>query len=344
MSIDPISAASAAAMDDLRTAPIPTAENTAADTSEPQAPVAAEVAPSTEAPTTTEEVKTTEEPTAEGEKQPQSTPEEEELELIHNQQGVKLPKSEVLKLAQKGFDYTQKTMRLAEERKAFDAERLTAQAEVQRQLLMLKDTLTNPDSLRELVQWAAQQQGVDMTDRQADQAAAQMSPQQVQSMVQSQIQRLEHQMGTAVARVQHELETNRLEKEYSAQVNTHLKSLTTAKYPVLQDVEGVEKLLKEEVAGQVKALIDADPNREIPMEQTLKMLEKAAERRALKIEARFKDRLKETAVKRAEIINKGIEPAGGQIPKPAPGPTPKLGSKELTALVYQDLGVAPPQW
>lgn len=342
MSMDPISAASAAALDELRTIPAPAVDAdpapTAMDTTETVAPTGDDSA------TSSADVKTTEDSSSAEDKTPQSPSEEEELEILHNQQAVKLPKSEVLKLAQKGFDYTRKTMSLAEERRAFDAERLTAQAEIQRQLLVLKDTLTDPNSLRELVQWAAAQQGMELTDQQAAQAAASVTPQQAQQMISSQVQRLEQQLGTAVARAQHEIETNRLEKEYSATINTHLLNLTTAKYPVLQDVEGIDRLLREEVGAQVKSLIDADPTREIPMDQTLKMLEKAAERRAAKIESRFKERLKETAVKQAKLTSTGIEPAGGGAPKPTPGATPKLGSKELTALVYQDLGAAPPRW
>ena len=49
---------------------------------------------------------------------------EEPTETIkHDGKEVTLKKSEVLELAQKGFDYTKKTMALADERKAFDAER-----------------------------------------------------------------------------------------------------------------------------------------------------------------------------------------------------------------------------
>ena len=43
--------------------------------------------------------------------------------IKHDGKEVTLKKSEVLELAQKGFDYTKKTMALADERKAFDTER-----------------------------------------------------------------------------------------------------------------------------------------------------------------------------------------------------------------------------
>lgn len=47
--------------------------------------------------------------------------------LVHEGKEVKLKKSEVLELAQKGFDYTKKTMALAEERKALEPIKAQAQ-------------------------------------------------------------------------------------------------------------------------------------------------------------------------------------------------------------------------
>jgi hypothetical protein len=59
------------------------------------------------------------------------------VELTHNGQKIQLPKEEVVKLAQQGFDYTQKTQALAEERRAIEAERnaLKARATLTPQLL-----------------------------------------------------------------------------------------------------------------------------------------------------------------------------------------------------------------
>lgn len=53
--------------------------------------------------------------------------EESTFDLKVDGKEVNLKQSEVLSLAQKGFDYTQKTMALADERKAFEAERESVQ-------------------------------------------------------------------------------------------------------------------------------------------------------------------------------------------------------------------------
>ncbi|MEF2156397.1 hypothetical protein V3390_09205 [Luteimonas sp. FXH3W] len=77
-----------------------------------------------------EEVTETEDSEAE-ESEDEESPEDEDedeqddptVEIEHNGKVVNLKQSELKELAQKGFDYTQKTMALAEERKAFDTER-----------------------------------------------------------------------------------------------------------------------------------------------------------------------------------------------------------------------------
>ena len=77
-----------------------------------------------------EEAEESEAPEGEEESEQEEEPEQEEKDkdeptetIKHDGKEVTLKKSEVLELAQKGFDYTKKTMALADERKAFDAER-----------------------------------------------------------------------------------------------------------------------------------------------------------------------------------------------------------------------------
>lgn len=84
------------------------------------------------------------EPTAEdipGEDEPQAQPTSgDEFELIHNGQQVKLPRDEVIKLAQQGFDYTQKTQQTAEMRRQAEAV-LQRAAEVEQMMPVLMGDL-----------------------------------------------------------------------------------------------------------------------------------------------------------------------------------------------------------
>ncbi len=62
----------------------------------------------------------------------------DEWELTHNGQKRRVPKDEALKLAQQGFDYTQKTQALAEERKQVEAVKQALQARAQLQPQLVK--------------------------------------------------------------------------------------------------------------------------------------------------------------------------------------------------------------
>ncbi len=88
----------------------------------------AEPAPEKEAPPA-------EEATAEGALAPDDLPAEDvdpdEFEITHNGKPVKLSKEEAKKQAQLGYDYTQKTQALAEERKALETTKAALQAKAQ---------------------------------------------------------------------------------------------------------------------------------------------------------------------------------------------------------------------
>lgn len=87
------------------------------------------------------EVKAAEEP-EEVEGEPEAEPEEQEpeyFELIHKGKPVHKTADEVIDLAQQGFDYTQKTMELAEKNRAVDAREQFLQQQYQLQQQNLQD-------------------------------------------------------------------------------------------------------------------------------------------------------------------------------------------------------------
>lgn len=81
------------------------------------------------------EPKAADEAMPEGELAPDDLPAEEvdpnEFEITHNGKPVKLSKEEAKRQAQLGYDYTQKTQALAEERKVFEANKAALQAKSQ---------------------------------------------------------------------------------------------------------------------------------------------------------------------------------------------------------------------
>lgn len=95
---------------------------------------------------------------AEGEEgeETEEAPEEEAEEdatvvLKHDGKEVTLKQSEVVELAQKGFDYTQKTMALAEDRKAVEAERTKAAESRKQYEATLNDSVNRLQALTDFM-------------------------------------------------------------------------------------------------------------------------------------------------------------------------------------------------
>lgn len=82
---------------------------------------------------------------------PEAKDDDEEITLKHDGQDVKVKKSELTELAQKGYDYTKKTQALADERRSLESERetiQTARSEVE------KTQTQAVEDLRAIVQFA----------------------------------------------------------------------------------------------------------------------------------------------------------------------------------------------
>lgn len=138
-----------------------------------------------------------EEPEAEAEEteaeaEAEAEPEEEVLELSWNGETKALKKSEVVELAQKGFDYTQKTQALAEERKS-----LAAQAEAIQQQAYINSHLSGKMAeIKAVENQIAQYKAVNW------QELAQTDPMQYLTLNQT-FQQLKEQRGELVGEYQH---------------------------------------------------------------------------------------------------------------------------------------------
>ena len=322
MDQDPFSAASASAMTDLSSVQAPAINSDPLTPTEtPVAEAVPAQAPTPEAGTETPTSEATPEPTAAEIQQA-----ERELELIWRGQRMKFPESQVISLAQKGQDYSQKTAELAQIRRDVEAQK----AALDQQANDLRQVLSDPQQMRQLLEITAQQQGTQL-DPQGG-----VTVQQAEQLIAANVQRLQGQVQSEIKRAQLELETNRLEQEYTSTIGGHIQQLSQ-KFPVLQDVEGVESLLKQEALAWQRAQLEVNPNREISVQDILGVMSKAAERRAQKIEARFTNKLKQIAVQQQTVKAGGIE-AGGSAPTPQAETQHKLNSKALREQVLRDLG------
>ena len=86
------------------------------------------------------------------EQQQDESAEEQSFTIKHDGKEVNLKQSEILELAQKGFDYTNKTMAVAEERKALEPIREKLTQVVTEHESALQETLRQMNSLAEFVQ------------------------------------------------------------------------------------------------------------------------------------------------------------------------------------------------
>jgi hypothetical protein len=320
--MDLFSAASALATADLATIQTPAIDSTSVPSQVPEPATAPPAEPVPE-PVAPEPVVT--EPVVE----PQTPAEiKRELELTWRGQRIKVAEEEAISLAQKGYDYSQKTAELSK----FREELATERAQLEKQAADLRNVLSDPAQLKQLVQWAAEQQPEPLDPNSG------LTAQQTEQMIQQNLQVMQRQVQTDIKRAQLELETNRLEQEFTGAINGHLKA-TLDRHPVLQDVDGMDQLLRKEALTYQQSQLAANPHKEITLQEILGVMSKAAERQANKIEARFTNMLKAQAVKQSTVISKGIDP-GGSAPIVQAAPDPRLGSKELRALVEADVRAA----
>jgi hypothetical protein len=228
---------------------------------------------------------------------------------------------EVRRLAQMGFDYTQKTQQVAEYERSL-------RAEAQK----LVDHFSKPENLKAAL--AALENSAPPPPPQPDDVP---TVQTVERLISSQV-------AAARAQLQQEhlaAETARYTQEYTAEVDTTLKTLVTDKFPRLGDVDKIEKLIMDDVAEEVAARVAADPTKVVPMADVKKLIVESATRRHDKLTARDKEHEKMRLVREAKLTTKGTEPPGGGAAPPAPASKPhKLGSAELTRSVTAELQAA----
>lgn len=320
-------AASSEALNDLQTSTVPPAE-----------PAAVETAPPVDTPalSTPEGEETPAVPTAQVDtSQPPAAEETATQKWVINRKGQQVEitdPNEVQNLIRQGYDYTQKTMELAEQRRLVEA-----------QLLQARTWLNNPSNVREYLQRleAANPQppAPQAPDPESLVTAAEVQAQLRASMVQAQqtmAQQAQHMVQSALL----EAETARYTQEYSGVVQQTMQSLINEKFPILQDVEKVDRLILDDVAEKVKARVLLEPEHVATIDEVKKLMVASAEARAGKLNARLQNHLKMEAVRAAKLTDKGAEPKGGAPPVPEADPKHKLGSKELTHSVIAELQAA----
>jgi hypothetical protein len=268
---------------------------------------------------------------------PESTPVDpmpvqptQDWELKWNGKTMKVAQEEAIKLAQQGFDYTQKAQTIAEEKRQIEAQRAEFTAERQR----LSQALADPAQVKALYDrlLEASGQNVDpneITTQAQMRQALQQEGQRVRTEMEGRIQEV-------AAQTMAKLEVARMENDYTQATEMTLGQLVE-RHDIFKAVDGIETLLRQDAWNAIKAKTAMDSTYAPSKEDIQGFLVKAAEGRAAKMSATIKDHEKMAVARQAKLTSHGTEPPGGRSVTPMPGPKLRLGSKELTAAALEDI-------
>jgi hypothetical protein len=240
--------------------------------------------------------------------------------------------TQALELIRKGYDYTEKTMELATQRRAFEEQR-------QATLAWLQDPANLRLALAHLEGQAPAQTQAPVAQTQApaaDDLATHQDLQRYQQQLAAQLQATQQQTAQMIQAAQLRAETDRYTQEYKAEVNKTLSTLYDS-YPLLKEVEKVEKLILDDVSEQIRLQVQENPDQVVDIAEVKVLLAQNAKRRHDRLDAKLKDFRKMEVVRQAKLTSQGAEPPGGAPPAPPPPKAYKLGDPALTADVIKEL-------
>lgn len=242
---------------------------------------------------------------------PPAATEPELYEVKVNGQTFKVPLDELRNGYQRQQDYTKKTMEYSDYRRQADSEL----QQYKQRLEEVGTFLSNPQ-----VQNALRQLQAGVTD-----PSKPLTAEQAMQLYQSQAEQTARAQETRLAQMAQELEVRQLAAQYTGEINTTIKGLLD-KHSILQNIEGIDELLKRDVAQRQPATL----------EEARKLFSEAAEGRANRILGVIQNQQKQAAAQQAQLQKTGIEPPGGSALPPPPPTNFKLGSNDLFKAALED--------
>jgi hypothetical protein len=258
--------------------------------------------------------------------------------------------------AAKGFDYTQKTQSLAEERRLIQAERERLASEYQQREIMARQALNalqNPDFLRARLQAltgaatpaaspAAQPVANTpdpddfVTVKDLEQARAEAT-----RLVQEASTRAVQEAQERVRAELDQLEMKRLEVSYRNDFDSTVDQLMVKEFPVLAeayDASEIKEAVKAEGRKFLRAQMELNPGQEVSPAAVKQAMAEAARQRALRIEAMRQKWEKAEVTRKATLMQSAPEPPGGTPPpQPAPQRFTSLNDPALTRTAIDDV-------
>jgi hypothetical protein len=295
----------------------------------------------------------TPDPPKEEAKEPEAPKEPTPVERVikHRGQEVKLalkPEEEI-DYIQKGYDYTAKTMELANFRKQAEAIIEQTRQEQKAQAEAVMALLSDADKLEMIAAGIRQKQGLPA----ASQHSAQPNEDDDLPVSKSELKayltdlekkveaRVRAESQTAKQTVKEDIEYERMEGNYRLDFNAHVDALVKEKFPVLSEFDDqieVADRIRKDANAFVQAFMTLNPGVAINPQQVKSVMTESAKRRAEVIEGKLRKREKQVALSKAELRDKGPEPRGGNAaPTPPAGKPPKLNDPSLEAAVLREI-------
>lgn len=313
-----LSSASAGALEDLKSSTAPTQDSSSTG-ADPAAPAGSGVPD----PTATADAKPAQ-PAA-------SAVDPDILEVKVNGKleriSISKDRDKLVELAQKGWDYTQKTQSAAAERQQIEQYAQALHAREQE----LQAFLTDPVKVTQYAQYLLSQQP---QAAQASDPNAVATVAEVRQALQAEIAKVQEENQKAIAQAQFQAETARYQADYTADL-TNVVRQSIEKFPILDSIadgpEDLFELLKGDLAKK------GEGSQPATIDEAREAISALAKSRADRLHAKVTDHAKMEAVRAAKQRATGPEPPGGSAPAPQSGAAWKLGDPRLTAQVIADL-------
>lgn len=243
------------------------------------------------------------------------TPATDLFELKHGGRTHQLSREDVIKLAQQGFDYTQKTQGFADRERGYQGRISQYEAAIAEVREFLQDRAKVKAYYDQLAQGSPEPNDIPTAE-------------QVQQMLQQMTVQQQESFNRELARLRDEFEVNQLSATFSEKINTQISALLT-QHPELRSVPRIEKALKDEVAARNPRDIG----------EALQAMTEVAEGFSRQI-LDFANQQKKAAATQSASLQKGIEPPGGGAAPASPGAPQKFrnfSDPSFKQMVLEDL-------
>lgn len=262
---------------------------------------------------------------------PPAAPDPPKHTIKWNGQEHQLTQEELIEKAQMGFDYTQKAQHVAQQRKLVEQVAAVLASEKQR----VDQLLSNREALARHLESLAPPPDAPAPDEVP-------TIEQAQALIKEQVEAARKAILEDVESKQFALENARMVTHFRSEIDTSIKDIA-GKFPVLSEYlepEDVAGLLRSAAAKFVNDAVQSNPQEAVPITAVKDAMVKAATARVTKIEKKIADQRKMQVVRDAKLTKEGIEAPGGTAPPPVAPVKHKLGSKELTQSVIEELNAA----